>query len=96
MRPKNKRLFQVFPLKHPLSYVVPFPKGAPTARELLPVEPGDLEGERTRLRALLVRLGEGPKDGPGPVHPLFGALSRREWSVLTHKHADHHLWQFGA
>jgi hypothetical protein len=30
----NKRAFQVFPLKHLILYVLPFPKGAPTAPEL--------------------------------------------------------------
>jgi hypothetical protein len=95
VKTKNRRAFQVFPLKHLLLYVVPFPKGAPTARELLPVDPGDLEAERATLRALIDRLGAGPKEGPGPVHPLFGPLTRREWGVLNHKHADHHLRQFG-
>lgn len=32
----NKRAFQVFPLKHLILYVLPFPKGAPTAPELKP------------------------------------------------------------
>ena len=32
----NKRAFQMFPLKHLILYVLPFPKGAPTARELKP------------------------------------------------------------
>src|SRR5437868_14413009 len=31
---KSKRAFQMFPLKHLILYVVPFPKGAPTAPEL--------------------------------------------------------------
>jgi hypothetical protein len=95
VKSKNRWAFQVFPLKHLLLYVVPFPKGAPTARELLPVEASDLEAERAELRGLIGRLGEGPKEGPGPVHPLFGPLSRREWGVLNYKHADHHLRQFG-
>jgi hypothetical protein len=96
VRSKDRRAFQTFPLKHLFLYVVPFPKGVPTARELLPVQPADLETERAQLRTLIERLGEGPKDGPGPVHPLFGPLSRREWGVLNYKHADHHLRQFGA
>ena len=32
---KSKRAFQVFPIKHLILHVVPFPKGAPTAPELL-------------------------------------------------------------
>ncbi|MFI5185002.1 MAG: DUF1569 domain-containing protein [Vicinamibacteria bacterium] len=96
VKPRNRRAFQTFPLKHLLLYVVPFPKGAPTAPELRPIEPGELEVERASLRTLIERLGAGPRDGPGPVHPLFGPLSRREWGVLNYKHADHHFRQFGA
>src|SRR5262245_142436 len=33
---KSKRALQVFPLKHLILYVIPFPKSAPTAPELLP------------------------------------------------------------
>src|SRR6185436_19454599 len=32
---KSKRAFQVFPIKHLILHVAPFPKGAPTAPELL-------------------------------------------------------------
>lgn len=92
----NKRAFQVFPLKHLILYVVPFPKGAPTAPDLKPVAEASFEDERAQLLELLERIGAGPRDGAGPAHPLFGPLSRREWGVVTYKHADHHLKQFGA
>jgi hypothetical protein len=35
-------------------------------------------------------------NGMGPVHPLFGPLTHREWSALMYRHVDHHLKQFGA
>ena len=91
----NKRPFQLFPLKHLLLYVLPFPKGAPTAPELKPVEASSFEEERTALLELLERIGTGLREGLGPTHPLFGPLTWREWGVLTYKHADHHLKQFG-
>ena len=101
----NKSVCQVFPLKHLLLYVVPFPKGAPTAPKLKPdASPAELnsdgsmsfEEERAAVLELLQRIGTGATDGMGPEHPLFGPLSRREWAVVTYKHADHHLKQFGA
>ncbi len=92
----NKRVFQVFPFKHLLLYVVPFPKGAPTAPRLKPDAAASIEEERTALLELIERLGTGPRDGAGPNHPLFGPLTWREWGVVTYKHADHHLKQFGA
>lgn len=94
--PANKRAFQVFPLKHLILYVLPFPKGAPTAPELRPDAPASLEEERAALLALLEQIGVGPREGAGPAHPLFGPLSWREWGAVTYKHVDHHLKQFGA
>ena len=91
----NKRAFHMFPLKHLLLYVVPFPKGAPTAPKLKPADAASLEEERAALLELIERLGTGPSEGAGPAHPLFGPLTWREWGVVTYKHADHHLKQFG-
>ncbi len=91
----NKRVFHVFPLKHLLLYVVPFPKGAPTAPKLKPVDAESMEEERAAVLELLERMGTGPSEGAGPAHPLFGPLTWREWGVVTYKHADHHLKQFG-
>ena len=94
--PKNKRVFQVFPLKHLILYVLPFPKGAPTAPELRQDASASFEEERAAVLALLDRIGAGPQEGTGPAHPLFGPLSWREWGAATYKHVDHHLKQFGA
>jgi hypothetical protein len=92
----NKRAFQVFPLKHLILYVLPFPKGAPTAAELKPADASSFEAERTALLQFIERIGTGPTDGTGPAHPLFGPMTWREWGLVTYKHADHHLKQFGA
>ena len=93
----NKRAFQIFPLKHLILYVFPFPKGAPTAPKLKPDVAASLEMEKERAAVLelLERIGTGPRDGVGPAHPLFGTLTWREWGVVTYKHTDHHLKQFG-
>lgn len=93
---KSKRVFQIFPVKHLILYVAPFPKSAPTAPELLPAAAASLEEERAALLALLDRIGAGPREGTGPAHPLLGPLSWREWGAATYKHCDHHLKQFGA
>ena len=92
----NKRVFQLFPLKHLILYVFPFPKGAPTAPLLKPVDASSFEDERAALLELLERIAAGSREGAGPAHPLFGPLTWREWGVVTYKHADHHLRQFGA
>jgi hypothetical protein len=93
---KSKRAFQVFPIKHLILHVVPFPRGAPTAPELLVPYVASVDAIRSELLSLVERIGGGPREGDGPVHPLFGRLSLREWGVATYKHTDHHLRQFGA
>ena len=93
---KSKRAFQVFPIKHLILHVAPFPKGAPTAPELLAPCDGSVEVLQSELVSLVDRIGAGPRAGDGPVHPLFGRLSYGEWGVATYKHTDHHLRQFGA
>jgi len=92
----NKRVFQTFPLKHLILYVLPFPKGAPTAAELKPADTSSFEIERAALLEMLERIGTGPVEGIGPAHPLFGSMTWKEWGVVTYKHANHHLKQFGA
>ena len=92
----NKRAFQMFPLKHLILYVLPFPKSAPTAPELKCSVSVSFEEERAAFLELLERIGTGPTEGEGPAHPLFGPMTYREWGVVTYKHADHHLRQFGA
>ena len=92
----NKRIFHHFPLKHLLLYVLPFPKGAPTAPALKPVNASSFADERIALLELFEQIGTGPREGAGPEHPLFGPLTWQEWGALTYKHADHHLKQFGA
>jgi Protein of unknown function (DUF1569) len=92
----NKRVFQMFPLKHLALYVLPFPKGAPTAPELKAVDAATFDAERAALLELLERIATGAREGEWPAHPLFGPLTRREWGVVTYKHTDHHLKQFGA
>jgi hypothetical protein len=93
---KSNRAFQVFPIKHLILHVAPFPKGAPTAPELLAPYDAPIEMLRSELVSLIERIAAGPREGDGPVHPLFGRLSFNEWGVATYKHTDHHLRQFGA
>ena len=65
----NKRAFQVFPLKHLILYVLPFPKGAPTAPELKCDATASFEEERAALLEALERIGTGLRDGMGVLNP---------------------------
>lgn len=76
--------------------VLPMPKGAPTAPELLRTSAPDIAEERDALLALLARFGEGDASScRWAPHPLFGELTPTQWGRLAWKHLDHHLRQFG-
>ncbi len=53
-----------------------------------------LEEDRRILVQLIDRLYQLP-DSQACGHPIFGKLSKRELGILTYKHFDHHLRQFG-
>ena len=85
------------PLKQLIIYVAPFPKSAPTAPELLARPPATWQADVAELQALVDRfVARGRESSSWPEHPAFGRLSRRAWGVLTYRHMDHHLRQFGA
>ena len=87
-----------FPLNYLIIHVIPFPKGAPTAPQLIARTPGAdeaFEQERDRLTALIHRFGDEAERTSWPVHPIFGSMSREDWAVLAFRHSDHHLRQFG-
>ena len=93
----SKRLpIRFTPLKQLIIYVAPFPKGAPTAPELLARAPKEWASDVGDVQALLDRAASARTTETWPEHPAFGALSTRAWGVLIFRHMDHHLKQFGA
>ena len=61
------------PLKQLIIYVAPFPKGAPTAPELLAREPREWANDVADVQALLdARRPAGTTDA-WPEHPAFGS-----------------------
>lgn len=88
------------PFKNPVMqrlviYVLPWPKGAPTAPELLSTQAGDWDADMAALRSLMDRFTARGPAGPFSEHPAFGRLNGRMWGVLAWRHLDHHLRQFG-
>jgi Protein of unknown function (DUF1569) len=52
--------------------------------------------ERERLRGLVDRFCQAGAPGcTSHPHSFFGHLTPEEWAILTYKHLDHHLRQFG-
>jgi hypothetical protein len=82
-----------FPIKQLILYVVPFPKGAPTAPELQR-QCVSWDDEMRALHEGLEQFARRDRTGSWPDHPAFGRMSGRAWGVLAYKHIDHHLRQF--
>jgi hypothetical protein len=89
----QRQLVRFIALHTPL----PWPKGVPTRPEVDPrrqgTQPVAFEADRAELQVLMRRFVT-----PGTVyaaHPMFGALSRREWMLWGYRHLDHHFRQFG-
>lgn len=92
-----RKLIVRFPVvKQFVVYLMPLPKGLPTAPELLARIPAaDISGDRAIFDAALDRFGARDASEDWPPHPAFGPLSRRAWGVLAYRHTDHHFRQFG-
>jgi len=83
------------PLKQLIIYALPFPKGTPTAPELIGRRPVDWNTEMSDLRRELDEFVKRGRSGPFVPHPAFGVLTPGSWGVLVYRHMDHHLGQFG-
>jgi hypothetical protein len=82
-------------IKRLVIYVMPFPKGLPTAPEMLSTVPATWDADVAALRLALDRFGARDPKTAWPEHPAFGRLTGKLWGVLSWRHMDHHLRQFG-
>ena len=94
---KSKNLpLRFTPIKQLIIYVAPFPKGAPTAPELIArCDGADLADEQQAYAELLARLAAVTAGDELPEHPAFGDADPRAYGVLIARHTDHHFRQFG-
>ncbi len=73
----------------------PWKKGLPTdATYITTNESKEFSTEKARLLELINRFQE--KDVNLEKHPVFGRMTKEQWSKSAWKHIDHHLKQFGA
>ena len=83
------------PINYLIACVLPFPRNAPTPRELIARPPDEWDTEMTRLQGNIERFTSDTRDRRWPEHPFFGRLPAWAWGVLGYRHLDHHLKQFG-
>lgn len=92
--PKAPPFLKWAPVRYLIIHVLPMPKGAPTAPELLArSSAADLAQEQQVLQTLFDDLPR--RSTLAPTHPAFGPMTRDDWGAIVHKHTDHHLRQFG-
>ena len=73
----------------------PYKQGLPTDPTFITTGSNhDFEKEKQTLLELVNRFSETAI--VSDRHPIFGKLSKENWSKATWKHLDHHLKQFGA
>lgn len=97
LKVKSKNLPLRYPvIKQLVVYAMPWPKGAPTAPELIARCDGAvLTDEQRAYVELMSRLGAVSAGATLADHPAFGSLTHRAYGVLMARHTDHHFRQFG-
>jgi hypothetical protein len=83
------------PIKQLAIYWLPFPKGVPTAPELVGRPPLEWAIEQEAMRQHVESFAHLASKSVWPDHPAFGKLTPQAWCVLGYRHMDHHLRQFG-
>ena len=74
----------------------PNSKNQPTHPKMVITGAVDFEKEKERVLQLVARLGTiDSSEFENRVHPFFGKMKSKEWSIWIYKHLDHHLRQFG-
>lgn len=74
----------------------PMRRNSPTARSLVVADERDFAEERDRLSRLIDKFAAGgPAGCTRNPHTFFGKMTPDQWAILTYKHLDHHLRQFG-
>ena len=71
----------------------PFKKNLGTDKSFIMTTPKEFEKEKSGLIQMINDFSASSMtDEP---HPIFGKLTKEQWSKGTWKHLDHHLMQFG-
>lgn len=82
-----------------LNMPMQWPHGVKTRPELEQglggTPPAEFDADRRELFATIERFLQQPRPFEFRPHPMFGAMSEKEWMRWAYLHCDHHLRQFG-
>lgn len=73
----------------------PFPKNLPTDPSFVIKHSPDFYEKQNELKDVIEKLYNKDKNTLADKHPFFGKMTIDDWGVLSYKHLDHHLRQFG-
>jgi Protein of unknown function (DUF1569) len=80
-------------------YILPIPKNVKTSPKADQMQDGtkptNFENDKETLLFYLEKMSSLSEDFSWAAHFRFGTMNKKEWSVFTYKHFDHHLKQFG-
>ena len=80
-------------------YVLPMPKEIKTSPDMDQQQngrrPQGFDVDKQNLIDAINRVGTLAADHDCLAHPFFGKMSVKQWCLISHKHIDHHLRQFG-
>lgn len=89
-------LLRLSGMSYLMIHVLPWPKGRATGpQEAFTNHPDTFEADVAILGALIDQISSRGEAGEWPHNPVFGKMTGRDWGVLTYRHLDHHLRQFG-
>ena len=72
----------------------PWKQSLPTEKTFVMTDKSkDFDAEKNKLLDMVHRFSE--TNMINEKHPVFGKLTKEQWSKATWKHLDHHLRQFG-
>ncbi len=100
-RPIGRSGFSLWPLvKNLVLYTPrPWPHGVKTRPEVDQMiggtPPVEFRSDMEKLLAAIDRFTAVPRAFTFQRHPMFGAMSERDWMCWGYRHIDHHLRQFG-
>ena len=92
---KARGPLRFWPINALVVSVLPWPKGAPTPHEAWTTAPKSWDEDLRTSAQLIEAFARKNRNGRWPDHPLFGRMSGSRWGVLSYRHFDHHLRQFG-
>ena len=75
---------------------VPWGRGARTRPDMYAVSTHDFAVQKAECLALIDRIYQHSLTADWPASASMGHMTGKHWSLLTGKHLDHHLRQFGS